>query len=123
MGARKLLRDSQWVKLDRLMAGSRGGLGASGKDNRLSFEGGLWIMRTGPPWRDLPAEPGNWRTTYTRLKRWGESGRWQMFLDAIGCDRNLEMLRIDSALVYAHLQAAGAQEKPGTRKSGDRVVI
>jgi transposase len=33
--------------------------GQSAKDNRLFVEAVLWIARTGSPWRDLPAEFGN----------------------------------------------------------------
>ena len=48
--------------------------GHTGQDNRLFLEAALWIVRTGSPCRDLPIELGNWHTTYTRFKRWGEAG-------------------------------------------------
>jgi transposase len=50
---------------------------ATAQDNRLFLEAVLWIVRTGSPWRELPAAVGNWHTTYTRFKSWGESGVWQ----------------------------------------------
>ena len=120
MGVRKLIRDNQWAKLDPLMAGKPGDVGANGKDNRLFLEAVLWIMRTGSPWRDLPTELGNWHTTYTRFSRWGESGRWQTILNAVSGDKDLEVLMIDSTVVRAHQHAAGAQKKRGIRKSGAR---
>src|SRR6218665_1244024 len=67
---RKLLRDEQWEKLSPLLPGKPSDPRATAQDNRLFLEAVLWIMRTGSPWRDLPAELGNWHTTYTRFKRW-----------------------------------------------------
>ena len=122
MGAGNLIKVSQWVMRDPLMAGKTGDVGASGKGNRLYLDGGQWIMRTGSPWRDFPAEPGNWHTTCTGFKRRGESGRWQMILVAVSGDKDLEILMIECTVVRAHHHVAGAQEKPGTRKSGDPVA-
>ncbi|WP_366142867.1 transposase [Pseudooceanicola sp.] len=34
----------------------------------------LWLARTASPWRDLPPEPGNWRTVHCRVRRWTLSG-------------------------------------------------
>ena len=101
MGIRKLIKDSQWAKLEPLMAGKPGDVGRTGENNRLFLEAVLWIMRTGSPWRDLPIELVNWHTTYTRFTRWSESGRWQMILDAVSGDKDLEVLQ--------HLRAQGTQ--------------
>ena len=57
---RKLLRDDQWTKLGPLLPGKAGDRGATAQDNRLFVEAVLWIVRTGSPWRDLPADLGNW---------------------------------------------------------------
>ncbi|MGL5784648.1 MAG: transposase [Alphaproteobacteria bacterium] len=40
----------------------------------LFFCGVLYVLRTGIPWRDLPACFGPWHTLYTRFKRWRENG-------------------------------------------------
>jgi transposase len=42
--------------------------GRTGGDARLFFEAMLWIARTGSPWRDLPAEFGNWNTVFKRFR-------------------------------------------------------
>lgn len=122
MGVRKLIKDSQWVKLEPLMAGKASDVGRSGANNRLFLKAVLWIMRTGSPWRDLPSELGNWHTTYTRFKRWSEAGRWQKILIAVSGDKDFEVLMIDSTVVRAHQHAAGAQKKPGIKKSGVRAM-
>ncbi len=108
---RKILRDDQWQKLAPLLPGKVGDKGRSGQDNRLFIEAVLWIVRTSSPWRDLPAELGNWHTTYTRFKRWGETGVWQSIVEAVSHDRDMELLMIDSTIVRAHQHSAGAQKK------------
>jgi transposase len=64
------LRNDEWKKLEPLLPEKAGDRGATAQDKRLFIGAVLLIIRTGSPWRDLPAELGNWHTTYTRLKRW-----------------------------------------------------
>jgi len=52
--------------------------GVTAADNRRFLEAVLRIARAGPPWRNLPAEFGNWHSTYTRFSRWCKA--W--FVDA-----------------------------------------
>ncbi len=79
-------------------------------------------MRTGAPWRDLPTELGNWHTTYTRFKRWGEKGVWERLAESFKGDIDLEVLMIDSTVVQAHQHAAGAQKKKAFKRSAVREV-
>ncbi|GEO14612.1 hypothetical protein MAE02_23080 [Microvirga aerophila] len=44
--------------------------GRSGSDNRRFIEAVLWIVRTGSPWRDLPAHFGNGSTAFRRFSDW-----------------------------------------------------
>jgi transposase len=52
---RLVLSDAQWAGMADLIPGKPGDPGRSGTDNRLFVEAVLWIVRTGSPWRDLPA--------------------------------------------------------------------
>jgi transposase len=122
MMIRKLLSDSQWSKIEAMLPGKASDSGATATDNRRFVEAVLWIARTGSPWRDLPAQLGNWHTTYTRFNRWCKSGVWRQVLAQLGTDRDLEALMIDSTVVRAHQHAAGAQKKRGIKRSGGRVV-
>ena len=108
---RKILRDDQRQKLAPLLPGKAGDKGRSGQDNRLFIEAVLWIVRTSSPWPNLPAELGNWHTTYTRFKRWGEAGVWQRIVDAVSHDSDMELLMIDNTIVRAHQHSASAQKK------------
>jgi transposase len=38
------------------------------------FDGILWILRAGAPWRDLPEEFGNWSTVWDYFDRWNSEG-------------------------------------------------
>lgn len=82
-------------------------------DHRQVLNGILWILHTGSPWRDLPAEFGKWQTVYKRFRRWIEEGVWdRMFsrllhrADALGqIDRTLWC--VDGSVVRAHRSASG----------------
>lgn len=108
---RELLSDEKWAKIEAMLPGKASDSGVTAADNRRFIEAVLWIARTGAPWRDLPAELGNWHTTYTRFNRWCKRGRWLAIMSALGEDRDLEALMIDSTVVRAHQHAAGAQKK------------
>lgn len=109
--ARHILRDDQWIKLSTLLPGKEGDRGRSGQDNRLFLEAVLWIVRTGSPWRDLPEHLGNWHTTYTRFKRWGEAGVWDKIAHTVSGDADMEALMIDSTAIRVHQHGTGAKKK------------
>lgn len=117
---RRLLRDDPWDRLKDLLPGKAGDPGATAKDNRRFLEAVLWILRTGAPWRDLPAELGHWHTTYTRFARWRTSGRWAQILTVVSQDPDWEEVFIDSTAIRAHRHAAGAQKNTAPRPSAAR---
>ncbi|ARC87666.1 transposase [Rhodovulum sp. MB263] len=41
-----------------------------GADNRWFVDAGLWLARTGAPWRDLPPAFGKFKGTQARGRRW-----------------------------------------------------
>ena len=94
--------------------------------DRQFFEALLYIARTGIPWRDLPAEFGEWDAVYNRLRRWVFSGSLRGLFELLTADPDLGEVRrvlIDSTTVRAHQHAAGARRKkkrsarPGRRGS------
>ena len=44
------------------------------EDNRNII---MWRLRTGAPWRDVPAKYGDWYSIYRRFRRWSASGIWE----------------------------------------------
>ena len=67
-------------------------------------------MRTGSPWRDLPAAFGAWNSVFRRFSRWSLKGVWQRVFDALSDDPDFEYLIVDSTIVRAHQHASGAQK-------------
>lgn len=115
--ARELLSDTKSAKIEAMLPGKASDSGVTATDNRRFIEAVLWIARTGSPWRDLPAELGNWHSTYTRFNRWCKRGRWLGIMSVLGADQDLEALMIDSTVVRAHQHAAGAQKKRAIKRS------
>jgi transposase len=52
-------------------------------DHRRVLEAIRWVLRTGAPWRDLPAEDGPWQTAATCFYRWTRDGAWARVLAAL----------------------------------------
>ena len=109
--ARKILRDNHWERIQHLLPGKPGDKGVTAADNRLFLEAVLWLLRTGAPWRDLPAQFGRWHSIYMRFARWHKSGVWDRLFQAVRGDADLEEVFIDSTAIRAHLHAAGAPKK------------
>ena len=78
--------------------------------HREALEGILHILRTGPPWREVPPAAGPWHTLDRRWQRGLERGGWANILRLLqrlqGVDRKNGLL--DSTVGGAHPHAAGA---------------
>src|SRR5205823_1297026 len=126
---RYMLTDESWAVLGPLVERAKrfkGGRRPATPD-RLFFEAVLYWARTGVPWRDLPAEFGEWDAVYDRLRRWVYSGSLRALFELLTADPELGEVRrvlIDSTIVRAHQPAAGARRKKkrsgGPGRSGSR---
>ena len=117
--AQDLMSDEEWAFFERFILTVRAPNGRKPTNHRLVLDGIFWIARTGSPWRDLPEEFGKWSSVYRQFRRWTLAGLWEQIMDALNesgaVPHALQM--IDSTVVRAHHQAAGA--KGGLR---DRVL-
>lgn len=104
-----VLSDEAWVRLEPLLPRKKGDSGATGKDNRLFLEAVLWQVRTGTPWRDLPADFGNWNSVFRRFRRWAEGGVFERIFKEISGTPDFEYAMIDGTIVQAHQKASGAK--------------
>ena len=111
MMRRHELTTEQFAKIEHLLPGRKGHLGANAKDNHNFLNGLFWIFKTGAPWRDLPQQYGKWKNVHRRFSRWCASGVFDKIFQALNDDRAIRMLLIDSSIVKAHQHAAGAQKK------------
>jgi transposase len=119
---RKVLSESQWKRLAPELPGKKGDPGRSGKDNRLFVEAVLWLVRTGAPWRDLPAEFGKWKTVYTRFRRWALKGIWESLFKRLAEDPDFEYVMIDGTIIRVHQDGTGARGGLTIRPSGARAA-
>ena len=69
---RTMLTDKWWEKLLQIMKNT--GRVYNKSEHWMTFEGILFRMRTGIPWRDLPEEFGEWSTVYRRFNLWSKKG-------------------------------------------------
>ena len=109
------LRDDQWERLKEFVPGGRKGKRGPRTDNRRFLNALLWMARSGGRWRDLPERLGDYETVKRRYYRWIEMGVLDDILAALAREADLEWLMIDSTIVRAHQQAAGARRQKGGR--------
>jgi hypothetical protein len=70
------LSDSLWQQIAPLLPPQKPARGRPAVEHRRLLEGLLSIMRTGVPWREMPAAYGSWHTAYSRYQRWCQDGLW-----------------------------------------------
>jgi transposase len=109
------LRDDQWERLRAFVPGGRKGKRGPRADNRRFLNALLWMARSGGRWRDLPRRFGKHESVKRRYDRWIEMGVLDPILAALAREADLEWLMIDSTIVRAHQQAAGARRQKGGR--------
>jgi transposase len=122
--ARGDLSPEEWARLEPLLPPQHGPRGRPYLEHRTVLNGILWRLRTGAPWRDLPARYGSWQTCYSRFRRWQQQGIWQRLLEQLQRRADQEgdlawaVVAVDSTTVRAHQHAAGARTRPPSRTSG-----
>jgi transposase len=101
------ISDRAWQLLEPLLPGRKGAWGGVARDNRQSINAVLWVLRTGAPWRDLPAEFGDWKNTHRRLCRWRDKGIWESLLNELIDEPGFEWLLIEASHARVHPHGAG----------------
>ncbi|MFC8193841.1 IS5 family transposase [Streptomyces sp. NPDC057298] len=108
------LTNAEWDRLESFLP--RGGVrGGRWSDHRRVINGGLYRVRTGVQWRDLPERFGPWETVYERHRRWSADGTGKMLLSRIQAAEDAAgqidwEVSVDSTAVRAHQHAAGARK-------------
>lgn len=106
------LSDAPWKLIEGLFPAQA--CGGKWNDHRLTFEGILWVLRTGAPWRDLPERYGKWQSVYHRFNRYRKNGTFDRVLKAlrIRLDKDglidWDLWCVDGSNVRASRSAAGA---------------
>src|SRR5438105_2003497 len=111
----------QWARLAPLLPHPthHDGRGRPLKNHRRIFNGILWRLHTGAPWRDIPERYGPWQSIYTRFRRWRRDGTWAKILTQLLEDREHHghlghsLWFVDATIVRASRAAGGAKKKSG----------
>ncbi len=110
------LTDAQWAVLKQLLpAPTRLGRPSLFSKRQL-IDGIRWRVRTGAPWRDVPACYGSWSAVYALFRRYQRDGTWQQILTALqaladAAGRLTWDVSVDSTIARAHQHAAGARKR------------
>ena len=116
------MSDAAWALLEPLLPDQSPRRGGRWAEHRAVVDGIRWRTRTGAPWRDVPAHYGCWQTIYGRHRRWCADGTWTSVLHALRAgadhdhgaldDAGAWVVSVDSTVVRAHADAAGARHVP-----------
>ena len=114
---RFVLTDAQWAKMEPHCLGKATDPGRSGNDNRLFIEAVLWVARTGSPWRDLPAQFGNWSTAFRRFSDWRKADVFMKLFEPVPTIRtwNTPWSTPPSSRSIATARAQKGDSEPGHR--------
>lgn len=108
----------QWDEQQRQRPDRRGGRWS---DARRALNGGLWILRTGAPWHDLPARYGPYQTCHRRFQQWQRSGvldgiLWALAEDLLARGQlGLEETFIDASFMGAKKGAMALVERSSAK--------
>ncbi len=114
---RHAVTDDEWKVVEPLLPPRTAKTGRPPSDPRVMWNGILWVLRTGAPWRDLPVRYGPWQTVYTHFRAWRGAGVYDRVLAAlhVRLDRkgriDWDLWCLDGSSVRASRAAAGALKK------------
>jgi transposase len=113
------LSDEKWALLEPLLPKSRK---SARVDDHQIMNAIFYVLRTGMPWRDVPARYGRYTTAYNRFNRWSRRGIWKRAFDRLASKSCDSLYLIDSTVVKAHRAASGAKGGRKIRRSASAGV-
>jgi len=117
---RFVITDRVWSRIWPELPGKSTDRGVTAADNRLFLEAVLWRVRTGSPWRELPAAFGNWNSVFQRFRRWAKADVFDRLFAVLSDEPDFEYALIDGTIVSVHQKASGAKGGLTARPSGAR---
>ena len=113
------LSEAEWQIVEPLLPAV--GKGKRRVDDHQVINGIFFVLRTGSPWRDLPARYGPYTTVYNRFNRWAKKGVWLKVFEDLAARSPQSLQLIDSSIVRAHQHAAGS--KKGARITPSAALV
>lgn len=120
-----MLTDKRWQKLLQVMKNT--GRIYNKSEHRMTFEGILYRLRTGIPWRDLPTEFGDWNTVYLRFNLWSKKGLLEILFKELSKLSDYDWVFADGSIIKAHQHSSGAATSDnqciGKSRGGNSIKI
>jgi transposase len=73
-------------------------LDPGGRDLTTGCSWGLWVLRSGAHWQELPERYGKWKTVHRRLSQCAAAVVWEKIFADLVADRDNQYLMLDSPL-------------------------
>jgi transposase len=103
------ISDRTWALIEPRLMGGEGARGGNGSDNRQFINAVAWILSTGAPWRGLPHDLGDWKSTHSRFCRWRDKGAREGLLEILLREPDCEWLTTGASHIKVHQHGAGAR--------------
>ncbi|TXS54778.1 IS5 family transposase [Streptomyces sp. sk2.1] len=122
------LTDAQWARIEPLLPDRTPKRGGRWRGHRQVIDAIAWKFQTGSQWIHLPREYGSWKGVYTRLRNWAIDGTWERAFTALLAQADAEgdldwVVSVDSTIVRAHQNAAGARKRGAPADEPDHHAI
>jgi len=78
----------------------------------------FYVLRTGIPWRDLPAHFGPWSSVYTRFRRWCATGLFGRLLALVSTAAEGELRHLDCSHIKLHQDGTNPRGGQATQAIG-----
>lgn len=111
--ARYDLSETEWRLIEPLLPSKPRGVARV--DDRRVLNGIFYVLRTGSPWRDLPARYGPHTTVYNRFNRWAKAGVWVRVFEALSAVAPASMHLIDSSVIARTSMQRAVKRGRGSR--------
>jgi transposase len=98
------LTDCEWSVIKPTLPNKPRGVPRA--DDRRVLNGIYWVLRSGAPWRDLPASYGPRTTCYNCFVRWRQAGIWDNIMSALAAAHDAAVQMIDTSIVRVHQHGA-----------------
>ncbi|MEH2489042.1 transposase [Bradyrhizobium sp. AZCC 2230] len=98
------LSDYEWTAIKPMLPNKPRGVRRV--NDRRVLNGIFWVLRSGAPWRDLPATYGPRTTCYNLFVRWRQAGVWDQIMGALAAGHDTAVQMIDTSVVRVHQHGA-----------------
>lgn len=70
----KRISDKLWCEIEKIIPKKKSAVGRPEFDNKKTFEGILFVLRTGIQWCELPEKYGHFSTVHGKYMKWARAG-------------------------------------------------